>query len=140
MTHSRRWTCSKPLTSLPPSSPAGEQWKCDTKHAQPIANTVNVTDDDGLDRLSSKELYDLAVAYAKRHLDVRFFWELVELLPAAEAAAGELEEAEADLMRLSAHVDDLTDAGREPIADMLRPFYIEYLRRHGVRADSGTSA
>jgi hypothetical protein len=101
---------------------------------------VNVTDDDGLDRLSSKELYDLAVAYAKRHLDVRFFWELVELLPAAEAAAGELEEAEADLMRLSAHVDDLTDAGREPIADMLRPFYIEYLRRHGVRADSGTSA
>jgi NAD(P)-dependent dehydrogenase (short-subunit alcohol dehydrogenase family) len=54
--------------------------------------------------------------------------------------AGELEEAEADLMRLSAHVDDLTDAGREPIADMLRPFYIEYLRRHGVRADSGTSA
>jgi hypothetical protein len=98
-----------------------------------------MTDDDGLDRLSSQELYDLAVSYAKRHLDVRFFWELMQLLPVAEAATGELDEAEADVMRLSAHVDDLTDAGRDPIADMLRPFYIEYLRRHGVRADSGTS-
>jgi hypothetical protein len=98
-----------------------------------------MTQDDGLDLLSSKELYDLAVSYAKRHLDVRFFWELMQLLPVAEAAAGELDEAEADVMRLSAHVDDLTDAGRGTIADMLRPFYIEYLRRHGVMAGSGTS-
>ena len=95
-----------------------------------------MTDDDHLERLSSKQLYDLAVSYAKRHLDVRFFWDLIRLLPAAEAAAGELDEAEADVMRLSAHIDDLTDAGREPIADMLRPFYIEYLRRHGVTAAS----
>jgi hypothetical protein len=29
------------------------------------------------------------------------------------------------VMRLSAHVNDLTDAGRDPIADMLRPIYIE---------------
>jgi hypothetical protein len=98
-----------------------------------------MTQDDGLDLLSSKELYDLAVSHAKRHLDVRFFWELMQLLPVAEAAAGELDEAEADVMRLSAHVDDLTDAGRGTIADMLRPFYIEYLRRHGVMAGSGTS-
>jgi hypothetical protein len=99
-----------------------------------------MTDDDGLDRLSSKELHDLAVGYAKRHLDVSFFWDLMQLLPAAEAAAGELDEAEADVMRLSAHIDDLTDAGRDPIADMLRPFYIEYLRSHGVRAGSETAS
>jgi hypothetical protein len=96
-----------------------------------------MTDDDGLDRLASEELYDLAVSRAKRHLDVRFFWELMQLLPVAEAAAGELEEAEADVMQLSGHVDDVTDAGRAPIADGLRPFYLEYLRRHGVTADSG---
>jgi hypothetical protein len=93
-----------------------------------------MTGDDGLDRLSSQELHRLAVSYAKRHLDVRFFWDLMQLLPAAEAAAGELDEAEADVMRLSAHVDDVTDAGRAEIAELLRPFYIEYLRRHGVRA------
>jgi hypothetical protein len=97
-----------------------------------------MSDDDGLDLLSSEELYDLSVGYAKRHLDVRFFWELMRLLPAAEAAAGELDEAGADVMRLSAHVDDLTDAGRKPIVDLLRPFYLEYLRRHGVGAASGT--
>jgi hypothetical protein len=91
-------------------------------------------DSDGLERLSSEELHDLAVSYAKKHLDVRFFWELMKLMPAAEAAAGELDEAEADVMRLSSHVDDLTDSGRGDVADMLRPFYIDYLRRHGVTA------
>jgi hypothetical protein len=96
-------------------------------------------DDDGLDELSSEELHDLAVSYAKRHFDVRFFWELMRLLPAAEAAVGDLHEAEADVMRLSARVDDLLDAGREPIADMLRPYYLEYLRRHDVTAATGTS-
>jgi hypothetical protein len=90
--------------------------------------------DDGLDHLSSEQLHDLAASHAKRHLDVRFFWELMQLLPAAEAAAGELRQAEADVMRLSAHVDDLTDAGRGEVADELRPFYLEYLREHGVTA------
>ena len=90
--------------------------------------------DDGLEQLSSQELHDRAVSYAKHHLDVRFYWELVRLLPAAEAAAGELGEAETDVMRLSAHVDDVTEAGRGEVADLLRPFYIEYLRRHGVKS------
>src|SRR5215216_7587460 len=54
-------------------------------------------DEDQLEQLSSKELHDLAVSRAKRHLDVRFFWRLMELLPVAEAAAGELKEAEADV-------------------------------------------
>jgi hypothetical protein len=88
--------------------------------------------DDPLERLSSQALHDLAVDYAKHHRDVRFFWELMKVLPAAEAAAGELEEAQADIMRLSAHIDDVTDSGHGEVADMLRPFYLEYLRKHGV--------
>jgi hypothetical protein len=93
-----------------------------------------MTDDDGLDALSAEELHDLAVSYARKHLDVRFFWDLTQILPAAEAAAGELDEAEADVFELGARVDDLTDSGRGEVAEMLRPFYIEYLRRHGVNA------
>jgi hypothetical protein len=89
---------------------------------------------DGLDALSSKELHDRAVHRAKRHVDVKFFWELIKTLPAAEAAAGRVDEAENDVFHLSAHVDDLTDAGEGETADMLRPFYIEYLRKHGVTA------
>ena len=77
-------------------------------------------DDDGLDRLSSPELHDLAVSRAKRHLDVRFFWELMRLLPAAEAGAGKLDEAQADVMKLSAHLNDVTESGRGEVADLLR--------------------
>jgi hypothetical protein len=93
---------------------------------------MSAADDDPLERLSSQELHDLAVGHAKRHLDVRFYWELLRVLPAAEAAAGEIDEAQADVQRLSAHIDDVTDAGRGEVADLLRPFYLDYLRKHHV--------
>jgi len=96
-----------------------------------------MTERDQLEQLSSKELHDLAVRRAKRHLDVRFFWRLMELLPAAEAVAGQTEEMEQDVSRISAHIDDVTDSGRAEVADQLRPFYLEYLERHGVRPGSG---
>jgi hypothetical protein len=89
---------------------------------------------DDLDRLSSAELHDLAVRYARRHLDVGFFWRLMEVLPAAEAGAGKFDEAEADVQTLGAHIDDVTDAGQGEVAELLRPFYLEYLRKHGVKA------
>jgi hypothetical protein len=90
--------------------------------------------DDGLDALSSKELHDLAVHRAKRHVDVRFFWQLMELLPAAEAATGHLEEADADVLKLSAHVDDVSRSGDGEIGEQMRPFYLDYLRKHRVAA------
>ncbi len=92
-----------------------------------------MTEEDPLERLSAQELHDLAVRHAVRHVDVGFFWQLTKVLPAAEAAAGELDEAEADVLRLSAHIDDITDSGKGEVAELLRPFYLEYLREHGVR-------
>lgn len=89
---------------------------------------------DDLERLSSAELHDLAVRRARRHLDVKFFWDLMRLLPAVEAGAGKLDEARADMQRLSSHIDDVTDSGRGEVAELLRPFYLEYLRKHGVGA------
>jgi hypothetical protein len=101
---------------------------------EPTLRSVPGDTDDGLDRLSSKELHDVAVSYAKRHRDVRFFWQLMEILPAAEAAAGETDKMEADVMEMGAHIDDLTDSGGGETAEMLRPFYLDYLRRHGIQA------
>lgn len=95
-----------------------------------------MTDDDGLDRLSSRQLHDLAVRRARRHADVRFFYDLMNTLPMAEAAAGRADKWESDIMRLSAHVDDVTDAGHGEIADLLRPLYLDYLRKHHVKADA----
>jgi hypothetical protein len=91
-----------------------------------------MADADALDDLSSGELHDLAVRYAKRHLDVGFFVRLMRTLPVAEAAAGDVDEAEADVMSLSAHLDDITDSGRGEVAELMRPFYLAYLREHGV--------
>ena len=88
--------------------------------------------DDQLERLTSPELHDLAVDHALHHLDVKFFWDLLEVVPAAEAAAGDLDEAMSDIQTMRSRVDDLTDAGQGEVAEQLRPFYIEYLSRHGV--------
>jgi hypothetical protein len=88
---------------------------------------------DPLEALSSEELHKLAVSHAARHLNVKFFWQLMEQLPAAEAAAGEYDEAVADVQSLWGRLDDVTDSGRGPVADNLRPFYLEYLHQHKVR-------
>ena len=90
--------------------------------------------DDGLDALSSEQLHDLAVSRAKRHVDVWFFWQLVETLPAAEAADGKMDAAETNVLKLSAHVDDVAESGKGDVGEAMRPFYLDYLRRHNVKA------
>ena len=87
---------------------------------------------DALDALSSKQLHDMAARRARHHLDLKFFWELIRTVPAAEAAAGDLDELENDMQHLSGHLDDVTESGRGELAEMLRPFYLDYLRRHGI--------
>jgi hypothetical protein len=89
---------------------------------------------DDLEQLSSKQLHDLAVSHARRHADLKFFWDLLRALPVAEAAAGKLDEAEADLTSTIAHVDDVTESGQGEVADLLRPLYLDYLQRKGVQA------
>jgi hypothetical protein len=91
-------------------------------------------DDDALDHLSSADLHDRAVRRALRHLDVGFFIKLMKNLPVAEAAVGQVDEAEADVLTLRAHLDDVTDSGRGEVAEMLRPFYLDYLRSHDAGA------
>ena len=80
-----------------------------------------------LEGLSSKELHDRAFSEAMRHVDVGFFWRLLRALPAAEAAIGEDEEAEQDVMTLRGRLNDLTHSGEGELADALRPLYIDYL-------------
>jgi hypothetical protein len=80
-----------------------------------------------LEELSSEELHDRALKHARRHLDLKFFWRLIETLPAAEVAAGDTAEAERDVTWAFGHVNDLTDSGKGETAEMLRPLYIDYL-------------
>ncbi len=83
-----------------------------------------------LEALPTKELYQRARRRAARRLDVRFFWVLLRSIPAAEAAAGDLQEAEADVRSGIARLNDLRDAGEGELGEALRPLYIDYLAKH----------
>lgn len=83
-----------------------------------------------LDQLSTQELRERAFSLAKRHLDVGFFWRLLEAAPAAEAAAGHMDEAEADVLSLAQRVDDVIKPDTPEEAEAFRPLFIEYLKQH----------
>ena len=88
-----------------------------------------------LDKLSSRELHDLAVRRALKHVDVEFFWELLRAIPAAEASEGHDAEAGRDVTHLSVLLDDAIGSGEGDLAEALRPLYLDYLEKHGVGGD-----
>ncbi|GAA5042624.1 hypothetical protein [Nocardia callitridis] len=89
-----------------------------------------MTGNENLERLSSKELHDRAVGLAVRHGDVKFLWRLLTSIPAAEAATGNLGASEADIKYVVPMLDDYIHAGDGEIAEVLRPFYLDYLTEH----------
>ena len=87
---------------------------------------------DELEALSSRELHDLAVRRALRHVDVEFLWELLRAIPAAEASEGHADEAGRDVTHLSVLIDDAVGSGEGDVAEALRPLYLDYLEKHGT--------
>jgi len=83
-----------------------------------------------LEQLSSKELHDRAVHYAERHLHIRFLWNLLRMVPAAEAAAGQGDQAEYDVNHWTSQVADTFRDDDGKLSDALRPVYIDYLEQH----------
>jgi hypothetical protein len=89
-----------------------------------------VADREELEALSSEELHDRATHHALRHANVKFFWNLLRALPAAEASVGEIDEARTDVQSLYGRLNDLRHSGEGDVADALRPLYIDYLADH----------
>lgn len=83
-----------------------------------------------LDSLTSKQLHDKATRAALKRLDLHFFLELLSTVPAAEAAAGNQDEADEDVVNLSKRLQDAVHADEGKLADALRPVYIDYLLKH----------
>lgn len=94
------------------------------------ARMAGVPSIEELERLSTRELHDRAFSLARRRLDVRFFWNLLESAPAAEAAAGHEGEADADILSFSERVADVVNPDTAEEAEAFRPLYIEYLMQH----------
>ena len=86
--------------------------------------------DDDLDRLSTHELHDRAIRRAERHLDVRFFWSLLEMIPAAKTASGDEGEADYDIQFSKGLISDALHSGDGELGEALRPMFIDYLRKH----------
>ncbi len=93
-----------------------------------------MTDADNLDQLPARQLHDMAVRRALHHVDVKFLWDLLRELPAGEVAAGRTDLAEADALHLSELIGSALDSGDADLAESLRPFYLDYLRKHHVQA------
>jgi hypothetical protein len=85
---------------------------------------------DQLEELSTMELHDRAIARAERHLDVKFFWNLLKLIPAAEALSGDEGEAEFDVQFSKGIISDALHSGEGELGEALRPVFIDYLRKH----------
>jgi hypothetical protein len=85
---------------------------------------------DQLDELSTIELHDRALAHAERHLDVKFFWNLLKLIPAAQALSGDEGEAEFDMQFSKGIISDALHSGEGELGEALRPVFIDYLRKH----------
>jgi len=82
-----------------------------------------------LDALPSRELHDRAVKRAERHLDVPFFWRLLQQGPAADAADGDLGRGEEQTAHWSRQVLEVL-RGDEAAVEARRPIYIDYLLEH----------
>jgi hypothetical protein len=86
--------------------------------------------DDALERLSTAELHDRAVGYAERHVDLKFLWSLLRVIPAAQAASGDEGEAEYDIQSSKGLIWDALHSGEGKLGEALRPLFIDYLRKH----------
>jgi hypothetical protein len=83
-----------------------------------------------LDRLSTQELHDRAMAVAKKHMDAGFLWRLVKALPVAEEMIGHDQRSKVDIMRPLALINDYQASGSGEIGDALRPLFIEEIESH----------
>lgn len=86
--------------------------------------------EDPFEALSTRELHDRAMHRAEKHLDVKFFWSLLEMIPAAEAISGDPKEADFDMVATSGLISDALHSGDGKLAEALRPVFIDYLQKH----------
>jgi hypothetical protein len=85
----------------------------------------------GFEQTSTEDLRESAVELARQRWDVRFFWRLLGLIPAAEAVAGNREASEASVAQASGFLYEALSSESDPgVQEALRPVYIEYLTEH----------
>jgi hypothetical protein len=110
--------------------PARNAPMSDQPSSQPRSSSGDAPAAPDLESLSTQELHDRAVHRAERHLDVRFFWSLLQMIPAAKSASGDLGEADYDIQSSKGLIYDAVHSREGRFGDALRPLFIDYLRKH----------
>ena len=85
---------------------------------------------DELDQLSSHELRTRAMKLARHRMDLKFLWNLAEMIPAAEEAEGRPDKLAADVEATRFWLEDLLSPDPQ-LEEALRPVFLDYLRQHG---------
>jgi hypothetical protein len=94
---------------------------------------------DELEAMPIKDLHDLAIGTARKHVDVGFLWSLVKALPVAEEMTGDDQRSKVDVMRPLALINDfLYDSDSGKLGEALRPLYVDYLLSKEASSGSGT--
>ena len=83
-----------------------------------------------LEQLSTQELHDRAMRRAEHHLDVKFMWSLLKVIPAAETLSGDAGEGEYDSQSAIGLIYDAVRSGNGALGEAMRPMFIDYLRKH----------
>lgn len=90
----------------------------------------------GFEQTSTEDLRERAVELARQRWDVRFFWRLLGLIPAAEAVAGNMDASEASVAQASGFLYQALSSESDPeVQEALRPVYVGYLLEHGGDLD-----
>jgi hypothetical protein len=90
------------------------------------------TDECELADLSVHELHDLALGRAIELEDLRFLWDLLRAMPAADAGRGEQQDLrKVEMIVLADRIHDALGISAGENAAALRPLYIGYLERYG---------
>ncbi|SEG07377.1 hypothetical protein SAMN04489712_103111 [Thermomonospora echinospora] len=100
-----------------------------------MGDAAEFTDYAELDRLPTKELHDEAMKLALARGDLGFLWRVLRDIPAAEAAAGQPAQGTADILHVSALINEFLHAGEGDVAEALRPVYLDYLAPGRSSAD-----
>ena len=78
-----------------------------------------------LEELPIHELAMRARRRARRRLDFMFFWRLMRTVPIAEAGAGHMGDAMADVSQAGAHLGDVREASEGETGELMRPFFVD---------------
>jgi hypothetical protein len=83
-----------------------------------------------LDKLSSHELRQRAIKHAEHRLDLKFLWNLLEMIPAAQEAEGAPDKLSADVESTRLWLEEYLHPD-PALEEALRPVFIDYLQKHG---------